>query len=90
MFRATSVSQALELYAKVLVLSRPANVAELFAYFGPFLFVMNFVALALWVLVSSLRPKWAAHHNATFALLCAVNILIFGKLEEGGFVYVAF
>ncbi len=90
MFRSTSVSQALQLYGKVLLPSRPASLEELFAYSGALMFLLTFVALALWALVAALRSKWAEHRCARFVLICAVIILTLGKLHEGGFVYVAF
>jgi alginate O-acetyltransferase complex protein AlgI len=88
MFRVTSVSQAMELYAKALVPSHAASLAELKSDGG---LILNFVALVgVWGLVTALRAKWAEPHCARFVLLCAVSILFFGSLAEGGFVYVTF
>jgi alginate O-acetyltransferase complex protein AlgI len=90
LFRADSLSQAWQLYRKVLALSTPASMDEVVTSFGQFLFLLNFAALALWWLVAAVRPKWVEHRCARFVLLSAVIMLLFGKLQEGGFVYVAF
>jgi alginate O-acetyltransferase complex protein AlgI len=96
MFRVTSLSQAWKLYGKLFSLSRPASVAEIFAYYSDsLLFLLNFAVLALWAWVAASQPMRAEQHGPKqhgprFALLCAAGILIFGKLAEGGFVYVAF
>jgi D-alanyl-lipoteichoic acid acyltransferase DltB (MBOAT superfamily) len=90
LFRAVSLSQAWKFYWKIVVPTCPASLAELFAYVDPPLFLLNFVALALWSLVAALKPKWAEHYCAWFVLLCAVNILVFGKVRNGEFIYVAF
>jgi len=81
---------AWQLYSKVFVPSPPASFSELFANSGPLLFLANFIALALWRLVSALRPVWAEYHCVRFVPLCALITLIFGQLQEGGFVYVGF
>jgi D-alanyl-lipoteichoic acid acyltransferase DltB (MBOAT superfamily) len=90
MFGAASVSQALEIYGKILALRLPSGLGELFVNHGLIFFLLVFAALAVWGLVSAVRPKWAEHHCARFVLLCAVSILILGRLAEKGFVYVAF
>ncbi len=90
MFRAGSVSQAWQLYAKILVPSRLSGLSELVGYDRALQFFLVFTALALWGLVAALRPKWEEHRCARFVLLCAVVTLSLGRLGEGGFVYVAF
>jgi alginate O-acetyltransferase complex protein AlgI len=90
LFRVASMSQALEFYGKVFAPTCVASWPELFAYTGPLLFLLNFVALALWGMVAALRPKWAESHPAKFAMLCAMIMLLFGKLPEAGFIYAAF
>jgi D-alanyl-lipoteichoic acid acyltransferase DltB (MBOAT superfamily) len=88
MFRVTSVSQAMELYAEVLIPSHAASLGELLNDGG---LLLNFLALVgLWGLIAALRAKWAEPHCARFVLLCAVSILFLGSLAEGGFVYVTF
>ena len=90
LFRVPSMSQAWQLYARVLVPSLPTSFSELFANSGPLLFLANFIALALWGLVAALRPVWAEYHCARFVPVCAMITLIFGQLQQGGFVYVGF
>jgi alginate O-acetyltransferase complex protein AlgI len=90
MFRAASLSQAWKLFGRVVVPNWPSSLEELFAHTGPLLFFLNFVAIALWGWVAVLRPKWAENHCARFVLLCAVISLVFGQLQEGGFIYVTF
>ena len=90
LFRVPSLTLAWQLYSKVFVPSPPASFSELFANSGPLLFLANFIALALWRLVSALRPVWAEYHCVRFVPLCALITLIFGQLQEGGFVYVGF
>ncbi len=90
LFRVDSMSQAWSLYGQALVPCRPASLAELFAHTGPILFILNFVALALWGLVAALRPVRPELKCAWFVLLCAALMLIFGQLPEGGFVYASF
>jgi D-alanyl-lipoteichoic acid acyltransferase DltB (MBOAT superfamily) len=89
-FRADGLSQAWSLLGRVFHPSSRAGIAEVFAQRGPWLFILIFSALGCWYLLSRLnavlRPSW----TPAFVLLCAILVLVFGKLQEGDFIYVQF
>jgi D-alanyl-lipoteichoic acid acyltransferase DltB (MBOAT superfamily) len=82
------IHQALSMYGRLLSFSLPHSPGELFAYQGPLLFLLNFVALGSWWLLARIRNREGA--PARFNFVCAVLLVLLGKLPEGNFIYVQF
>ena len=88
-FRATGLRQAWELFVRASHLALPAP-AELFREDGPVVFALMFAALACWQLVNWLRDRLEEAWTPLLVTLCAVLILLLGKSQEGGFIYVQY
>ena len=91
LFRLSTVSEALAFYRRVLALSPPQSIAEVFAYKGPFMFILTILAASLIFLLDQppeklVGPKfpWAR------SLGLAVLMLILGKGGGGDFIYEQF
>lgn len=89
LFRVTDLSQARQFYGKLLRPCLPSGSSELFAGTGPLLFVLNFLVLFLWWLLARAK-KGTEGGRLRFVWFCFIVILVFGKLNERGFIYVAF
>jgi D-alanyl-lipoteichoic acid acyltransferase DltB (MBOAT superfamily) len=85
---AKDLHQAFSMFGRLFSFTLPHNAGEIFAYQGPVLFLLNFVALAVWFMLAKTRQP--PRVSMRFALACSVLLVFLGKLPEGNFIYVQF
>jgi hypothetical protein len=89
LFQTTGLRQTWDLFVRASQLALPTP-AELFREDGPVVFALIFVALGCWQVVNQLRSRLEVAWTPLLVTLCAVLILLLGKSQEGGFIYVQY
>jgi D-alanyl-lipoteichoic acid acyltransferase DltB (MBOAT superfamily) len=90
LFRASSLDNAGMVFGRLFRLQMFDNAAELFAHKGPFDFILDFVVVGMWFVVSFLFRRPGIARTPGFALICAIIILLFGRDGNGLFIYAGF
>jgi len=90
LFSAGSLSGAIGMYARLFTFSLPQTTNELFAYQGPVMFALIFMAMAIWGLCGYFFRNVSVKSAPAFTFICGVLVLLLGELKEGDFIYVQF
>jgi D-alanyl-lipoteichoic acid acyltransferase DltB (MBOAT superfamily) len=90
LFRASSLSNAGMVFSSLFHFQLFSSAAELFAYKGPFDFVLAFVAVAVWFAVANGVRRVSMASTPIFVFACALLILFLGRMGTGQFIYAGF
>jgi D-alanyl-lipoteichoic acid acyltransferase DltB (MBOAT superfamily) len=91
LFRANSLADALQFYQQLLAFMPLSGVSELFAYKGPFMFLLTvFAALLILVVDQPAEKLVGAKHPWVKSFALAALILVLGKGAGGEFIYEQF
>lgn len=89
-FRASTLSRGWEILSDLFQRRLISDAAELFAYVGPFNFILDFAALGAWFGVSWAMRRESKVPTPWFVFICALLIMYLGDLGSARFIYAAF
>jgi D-alanyl-lipoteichoic acid acyltransferase DltB (MBOAT superfamily) len=89
-FRAKSLDEAKRAYLHLMIPTLPHSAAELFAYKGALYLMLDCVAIALWIALSTFVYKAINNGTHYFLFVTVLLILVLGRLSTGRFIYAAF
>ncbi len=89
-FRSSSLGTANGILGALIRFEPIAGSGDLFAYKGPFDFIMNIVVVTLWLVVAPVAREARLLSTPNFVFLCAILVLFLGRLGGGQFIYAGF
>src|SRR5262249_8443025 len=90
LFRSHDLAQAHRVFASLFAFQMPHGMADVFAYKGPMFFILDFVVIGLWALMSARLPRLGNAGTPSFLLTCLLLILFLGRLGSAHSIYAAF